>query len=164
MSLRPRLAAALLALGLAAATLPGCSPQLAPEVGYTLIDGRKEQLSALRGKVVLVNFWATSCASCVKEMPDLAATYGKYAARGYDTVAVAMAYDPPAYVLSFAKSRALPFKVALDHDGELAKRFGDIQLTPTSVLIDRQGRIVKTYVGPPNFDELNKLVEKLLAA
>lgn len=164
MSFRPRLAAALLAAAASLTVLPACAPQQAPELGFTLLDGRQQPLGELRGKVVLVNFWATSCASCVAEMPDLAATHTQYAPRGYETVAVAMQYDPPAYVLKFAESRALPFKVALDLDGKAAQAFGDIRLTPTSLLIDKQGRIVKTYVGPPDFKELNALIEKLLAA
>lgn len=159
MSFRLPLIAAVLAGSLA---LGGCAPAAAPDVGFTLIDGRSERLAALRGQVVLVNFWATSCASCVKEMPDLVATYAKYRDRGFDTVAVAMQYDPPPFVLKFAETRALPFKVALDHDGQLARQFGDIQLTPTTLLIDRQGRVVKRYVGPPELGELQARVESLL--
>lgn len=157
--LRPFLAAAAMALPL---LLGACAPGAAPDAGFTLIDGRSERLNALRGRVVLVNFWATSCASCVKEMPDLVATYAKYKDRGFETIAVAMQYDPPPFVLKFAESRALPFKVALDHDGQLAKQFGDIQLTPTTLLIDREGRIVKRYVGPPELGELQARVESLL--
>ena len=62
----------------------------------------------------------------------------------------------------FAASRALPFKVALDGDGAIAKSFGDIRLTPTSFLIDRQGRIVKQYLGEPEWSELHSLLDKTL--
>src|SRR5688500_11714984 len=69
----------------------------APDAAYTLLDGSKGQVADLRGKVVLVNFWATSCTTCVHEMPQIVSTHEKYKARGYETLAVAMSYDPPAF-------------------------------------------------------------------
>jgi len=139
------------------------SHELAPSVGYTLLDGTKVNTEQLRGKVVLVNFWATSCTTCVHEMPQIVATHEKYKARGYDTLAVAMSYDPPAYVINFAETRKLPFSVAIDNTGQIARSFGDVRLTPTSVLINKRGEIVKRYVGEPDFAALHSLVEKLLA-
>ncbi|MDP9044935.1 MAG: TlpA family protein disulfide reductase [Pseudomonadota bacterium] len=135
----------------------------APDVGFTLLDGSTSSTGKLRGKVVLVNFWATDCTTCVKEMPEIVATHEKYRARGYETLAVAMRYDPPAYVINFAESRRLPFGVAIDNTGDIAKSFGQVQLTPTSVLINKRGEIVKRYVGEPDFVALHHLVEKLLA-
>ena len=135
----------------------------APQVRYTLLDGSTQASADLKGKVVLVNFWATNCATCVKEMPQMVQTYEKYRGRGLDLVAVAMNYDPPAYVASFAESRKLPFKVAIDNTGAIAQSFGDVRLTPTTYLIDKRGRIVKRYVGEPDFAALHQLVEQLLA-
>ena len=135
----------------------------APQVSYTLLDGQKLSTDTLKGQVVLVNFWATSCTTCVAEMPELMATHEKYKTRGYQTVAVAMAYDPPAYVANFAQTRKLPFGVAIDNSGAIAKGFGDIKLTPTTFLINKRGEIVKRYVGAPDFEALHTLVEKLLA-
>ena len=135
----------------------------APNVGYTLLDGHKSTLDQLRGKVVLVNFWATDCTACLHEMPQIVATHEKYKARGYDTLAVSMSFDAPASVIHFAETRKLPFGVAIDNTGEIAKRFGEVQLTPTSVLINKRGEIVKRYVGEPDFAALHQLVETLLA-
>ena len=135
----------------------------APNVAYTLLDGRKSTVEQMRGKVVLVNFWATSCTTCVHEMPQIVATHEKFKARGYQTLAVAMSYDVPAYVANFVQTRKLPFDVAIDSTGAIAKSFGDVQLTPTSVLINKRGEIVKRYVGEPDFAALHQLVEKLLA-
>ena len=81
----------------------------------------------------------------------------------FDTLAVAMSYDPPAYVVNYAETRKLPFGVAIDNTGAIAKSFGQVQLTPTSVLINKRGEIVKRYVGEPDFAALHQLVEKLLA-
>lgn len=145
--------------------LSGCAArESAPNVAYTLLDGRKAEFQSLRGKVVLVNFWATSCTTCVHEMPQIVATHEKFKAQGYDTLAVAMSYDPPAYVANFAESRGLPFGVAIDNTGDIAKRFGDVRLTPTSFLVDKQGGIVKRYVGAPDFTALHTLIADLLTA
>ena len=153
--------ATLCAIGLLGAACSG--RDAAPQFEYTLLDGSKSSTQAQRGKVLLVNFWATSCVTCVKEMPQIVATHRKYAARGFDTLAVAMSYDPPAYVANFAQSRQLPFGVVIDNTGAIANGFGDVRLTPTTYLIDKRGAIVKRYVGEPDFAELHALVEKLLA-
>jgi peroxiredoxin len=137
-------------------------PPAAPEVTFKAIDGTQATTSSLKGQYVMVNFWATSCVSCVAEMPKLVETYNKFNARGYRTIAVAMAYDRPDYVLNFAKTRNLPFTVALDVDGSVAKQFGDVKITPTNILLDDQGQIVKRWVGAPDFQELAELLDKKL--
>lgn len=156
-------ALAALLLGCAGATAVALARRdAAPVVGYTLLDGSQHRSDALHGKVVLVNFWATSCTVCVKEMPALMATYRRFQERGFETLAVSMSYDPPAYVVNYAQSRELPFPVAIDNTGEIARRFGDVQLTPTTFVINRRGQIVKRYVGAPDFAELNSLLDRLL--
>ncbi|SCC91606.1 putative thioredoxin [Thiomonas sp. X19] len=138
----------------------------APEVSYTLLDGKTLTSQNLLGKVVLVNFWATSCTTCVSEMPHMVQTYDQFAPKGFELVAVSMNYDRPDYVKTFATAGplgALPFPVAMDTSGNIAKAFHDVRLTPTSFLIDKSGHIVKQYVGPPNFAELHGLISRLLA-
>ena len=149
-------------LGLAL-SLWGCAAERAPESSFVLLDGSSLSTKQLQGKVSLVNFWATSCTSCVAEMPDLMATHEKFKARGFDTVAVAMSYDPPSYVVNFAQSRQLPFKVAIDNTGAVARAWGDVKLTPTTFLVNKRGQIVKRFVGTPDFVELHQLIDKLLA-
>ena len=141
----------------------GCSSsEPAPPSTFVLLDGSKSTTADLKGKVTLVNFWATTCVSCVKEMPQLAATYDKFKSRGFETVAVAMSYDPPSYVVSFAQSRQLPFMVAIDNTGEVARAWGDIKITPTTFIVNKNGQIVKRYIGEPDFDALHQLLDKLL--
>ena len=152
--------AALLCIAMA---LSGCGQERAPASSFVLLDGSKLSTAELQGKVTLINFWATSCTSCVAEMPELVATYNKYKDKGYETLAVAMSYDPPAYVVNFAESRKLPFKVAIDNTGANAQAWGDVKLTPTTYLLNKRGEIVKRYVGAPDFAELHRLIEKLLA-
>ena len=160
---RRTLAALALASSAALAGLTGCARETAPAVDYVLLDGSQVSSQQWAGKVMLVNFWATSCATCVKEMPDIVATHQKFKARGYDTLAVAMSYDPPAFVARFAETRKLPFGVAIDNTGAVAQAFGPVQMTPTTLLINKRGEIVKRYVGEPDFAALHGLIEKLLA-
>ena len=155
--------ASMLALG-SLVTLSACGgAQTAPESTFVLLNGSKQSTADMKGKVTLVNFWATSCVTCVAEMPKIISTYDKYKSRGYDTMAVAMSYDPPSYVVNFAETRQLPFKVAIDNTGAVAKAWGDVQLTPTTYIVNKRGEIVKRYVGEPDFAALHQLIEKLLA-
>ncbi|MCE4558212.1 TlpA family protein disulfide reductase [Roseateles cellulosilyticus] len=151
------------ALALSASLLAGCARDRAPAVDYVLLNGQKASSQQWTGKVMLVNFWATSCATCVKEMPQVIATHNKFKGRGFDTVAVAMSYDPPAFVAKFAETRQLPFGVAIDNTGAVANAFGQVQMTPTTFLINKRGEIVKRYVGEPDFAALHGLIEQLLA-
>ncbi|MFZ6711548.1 TlpA family protein disulfide reductase [Undibacterium sp. TC9W] len=156
-------AAALIALAIAFfMTYKAKTPM--PEVSFTNLKGEKISTQSLRGKVVMVNFWATSCATCVAEMPKMIETYNKYNKQGLEFVAVAMSYDAPNYVINYAESRKLPFHVSLDPQGKLAQSFGDVKLTPTTYVIDKQGNILKRYVGEPSFSELHTLLEQALAA
>ncbi|MGB9990494.1 peroxiredoxin family protein [Massilia sp. SM-13] len=134
----------------------------APEVTFVGIKGERIAPADLKGKVVMVNFWATSCTTCVAEMPEMVNTYNKYKSQGLEFVAVAMKYDAPNYVVNFAETRQLPFKVALDVTGEAAKAYGDVAMTPTTFVIDKDGKIIKRYVGKPEFAALHKLLEKAL--
>lgn len=157
------LASFLVAAALGLAFFVFTTPAKAPDTSFVLLDGSRVKTSDLRGKVVLVNFWATSCTTCVAEMPSLVATHRKFQARGFETIAVAMQYDPPSYVLNFAQSRKLPFMVAIDNTGALATAWDDVRLTPTTYVLDKQGAIVKRFVGTPDFSALDRLLESLLA-
>jgi peroxiredoxin len=151
------------AVAAAAAVFVAGGASAAPDSTFVLLDGSKKTTADLKGKVTLVNFWATSCVTCVAEMPKMVSTFDKYHPRGYEHLAVAMSYDPPSYVVNYAQTRKLPFNVAIDNTGAVAKAWGEVQLTPTSYVVNKKGEIVKRYVGEPDFAELHQLIEKLLA-
>lgn len=153
---------AVLAAGAGAGLLGCSSSNAAPLSRFVLLDGSTVTTSDLQGKVMLVNFWATTCVSCVKEMPALVDTYQRFKDRGFETIAVAMSYDPPDWVANFASTRQLPFKVALDNTGEIARDWGEVRMTPTTYLVDRRGRIVKRYLGEPDFAAVHQLIDRLL--
>ena len=134
----------------------------APEVTFNALTGEPFATSELRGKVVVVNFWATWCPDCIKEMPKLVDTHRKFAARGYETIAVAVRQDKPEDVARYNAKHALPFRIALDRSGEVAREFGNVRLTPTTIVIDKKGKIVRKYVGEPDWAEFHQLVEREL--
>lgn len=160
--LKPALAAALIAALSLTAYVTLNQRTSAPELTFLSIKGDRISPESLRGKVVMVNFWATSCATCVAEMPKMVETYNKYKAQGLEFVAVAMKDDPPNYVINYAETRQLPFKVALDVGGDAARAYGNVAMTPTTFVIGKDGKILKRYVGEPEFDALHKLLEKAL--
>jgi len=135
----------------------------APAATFTTLDGRSIVLDEMRGKIVLVNVWATSCPGCIKKMPDMIETYNQYQGRGFEIVAVAMSYDPPNYVQNFVQTRQLPFPVVLDADGEHARPFGNVQLTPTTFIIGKDGRILEHKLGEFDFAKLKALLDRELS-
>lgn len=134
-----------------------------PEVNFIGLKGEQFAMSSLKGKVVLVNFWATSCSVCVAEMPKMVQTYEKYRDQGLETVAVAMSYDPPDRVFVYAQQNKLPFRVTLDIFGKAMDAFGGIRGTPTTFLVDRSGKIVQRFEGEPDFGRLGALIERELS-
>lgn len=135
----------------------------APAATFTTLEGKQISLNDLRGQFVLVNFWATSCPGCIKKMPDMIETYNQYKGRGFEVIAVAMSYDPPNYVSSFVNTRQLPFPVVLDVNGEHARVFGNVQITPTTFLIGKDGSILEHKLGDFDFVKLKALLDKELS-
>jgi len=166
--MRPRRVALLAAVvGVALIAIALLLPQKqrnAPEISFVPLRGAPSSMQDLRGKVVLVNFWATTCTICAAELPDMIATYQTYAPQGFEMVAVAMSYDPAWLVAEYATQKRLPFKVALDIQGELERAFGGIEGTPTSSLISKRGEILEKIVGRPDFERLRRRIERELAA
>ena len=161
--IKPAIACAVI-LALAAGGYASMHSQPAvPAVTFINLKGDKITSDSLRGRVFMVNFWATDCATCIKEMPQMIDTYNKFKGQGLEFVAVAMKYDPPNYVLNFAETRKLPFQVALDSGGDIAKSFGEVKLTPTTFVVDKNGKIIKRYVGEPDFAALHELLQKAIA-
>lgn len=133
-----------------------------PPVTFVSLQGQKITTASLKGRVAMVVFWASDCQPCLREMPALAELYRRYHARGLDLIAVAMQYDPPNYVLAYVRQNPPPFTVALDPLGRLAQAFGNVQVTPTTVVISRRGRIVEQFEGEADFPVLRRLLESEL--
>ncbi len=113
------------------------------ELTFTAADGRKVDLSKLRGKVVLLDFWATWCPPCVEEVPSLVETYGKFKSQGFEIVGISLDSDKGA-LMKFTKENKMTWPQFFDGkgwDSELAQRF-KIQSVPTMWLLDREGKLL----------------------
>ncbi|MFK7889314.1 MAG: TlpA disulfide reductase family protein [Granulosicoccus sp.] len=146
--------------------MAGCQSQPALEeriqgLVFKTLTGERIELSETSGPL-LVNFWSTDCVVCIREMPDLTALYEEYRDDGFELIAVAMPYDAPNRVLELAEERELPFPVALDLDGEAVERFASVKGTPTSYLLDGNGKLVERYIGADHIDQLKRTLKKLL--
>ncbi len=134
----------------------------APDVTFTTITGKKISMNSLKGKVVLVSFWATDCRVCVKEMPELINIYKAFQPKGFEVIAVSMPYDPPAQLMNYVTQKALPFPVMHDSFAEISQKFGGINATPTAFIFDKQGKRLQYTVGALDFNKLTKLLNKEL--
>lgn len=151
--------------GMAIASLSGCdTAQALPDFGYTLLDGSRHDSRSLRGKVVWINFWSTTCAVCLRELPQWASTYERLRHRGFETLGVTLKDDAPARVSQVAQDRRLPFGVVIDNTGVIEDAFGKVRFTPTHVLVDRRGVIVARTSGATDHAAFQSRIESLLAA
>lgn len=135
----------------------------APDVTFNTIDGKQISMASLKDKVVIVNFWATDCPGCIKEMPDLIKTYHQYQSQGLEIIAVAMPHDDISQIKNYSKSQNLPFPVTYDQSAEMTELFGKVRLTPTAFIYNKQGDLLQRTMGELNFLELKQLLNKELS-
>ncbi|MSP99391.1 MAG: TlpA family protein disulfide reductase [Methylotenera sp.] len=133
-----------------------------PHVVFTTLSGKKIAAADLKSKVLLVNFWATDCLSCIKEMPELVRIYNAYHAQGLELIAIAMPDDPPAQVLNYVTKKEIPFPVMHDGLSEMVEKFGGVNLTPTLFIYDKQGKLLQRSVGALDFVKLDQLLSAAL--
>ena len=140
------------------------SPTRLPDLHFSSIKGEQLSLQQLRGKPVLVTFWATSCPSCIKDMAHLMTLYQRYHLQGLEIIAIAMPYDPPNYVVEMSKAKALPYPVVLDVHGDYVQAFGKVSLTPNSFLIAPDGQVALHQLGLLDMAQMQTLLEAFLPA
>lgn len=142
-----------------------------PNVTFKGLDGKSIPIASLKGKVVLLNFWATWCEPCVTEIPWLIEFQKKYGPSGFTVLGVAMDDEGKSAVVPFVEkkqfsvdgsSMTMNYPIALGDD-DLASKFGGIVGLPTSWLITRDGKVVKQIMGLANHDDLSKTIQSLLA-
>lgn len=137
--------------------------QPAPAVAMKILtSGHQLELAKLRGRPVLVTFWATSCPGCIKEMPHLIELYNELNPKGLEILGIAMNYDRPDNVLAMLKSKQVPYPIVWDGDSKLAAAFGSVSLTPTSFLINPDGQIVSQTIGELDMSLLHARILTML--
>jgi len=134
----------------------------APEINFTLINGARLSLKSLRGRPVLIFFWATTCTICIAKIPEINALYRQLNPEGLEIIAVAMPYDPPTHVASMAATMKMPYPVALDINAEVVRAFGDVVATPTTFLIGPEGNIIWRKLGKFDVGRLETHIQELI--
>jgi peroxiredoxin len=145
--------------------LRGRSPEIAPDFALTDLSGQAVRLSAYRGRVVLVNLWATWCPPCRDEMPSMERLHQTLKDRGFVLLAVSQDDGGAAVVKPFVEQMKVTFSVLVDPDGEVGRKYG-VWGYPESFLVDREGRIVERVIGPRDWASAVQVarIEALLAA
>jgi peroxiredoxin len=138
--------------------------QYAPDVNFKIVDGRTLSLHHLKGRPVLVVFWATSCASCIRELPHLIKLYDELAPDGLEIIGVAMAYDPPNQVMEMRRRKQIPYPIALDVEAKVAAAFGDVHLTPMTFLIAPNGKVALQKTGILEMTDIRQKIQSMLPA
>ena len=134
----------------------------APDIKLTITDGSIIDLQQLRGKPVLITFWATSCKGCIREMPHLIALYDELSDDGLEIIGIAMPDDPPNQVVKMISERKIPYPIAIDIEGNAVLAFGGVIVTPTSFLIAPDGTIAKHKIGEMDIHELRSTIISML--
>ncbi|EFG30918.1 TlpA family protein disulfide reductase [Simonsiella muelleri] len=154
---------ALIVVGLVSLIVLDDSHATAPTFSAKNLQGQTWDNQRLQNKVTLINFWFPSCPGCVTEMPKLIKMAQDYQGKDFQILAVAVPYDPLPTVHEYAKQHALPFDVIFDEQKNITSSFAKKDLYPTSVLVNKRGEVLKTFVGEPNFNELYQTVDLELA-
>ena len=141
---------------------PQKTPQIAPNFTRTSLEGKPIRLSSYRGKLVLLNFWATWCGPCIAEIPRFSSWQTQYGPQGFQVIGVSMD-DDSAPVLKTVRKYQLTYPVVMgdEHLGEL---YGGVLGLPVSYLISPEGKILARYQGETDLDKLEKRIATLLAA
>jgi peroxiredoxin len=136
--------------------------KVADDFTLKTLDGGSFRLADQRGKVVLVNFWATWCPPCLEEMPAMQRLWARHKDAGFVLVAVALDADPKK-VPPFVTAHGLSFTIALDPKMESADKYG-VRALPSSFVVDRAGTLTGLALGPRHWDAPNahRLVEAML--
>ena len=142
---------------------PYSGPQDLPDIVLDDLEGKRHRLSSYRGKVVLINFWATWCPPCVKEIPSLAELNETMAEAGFRLLAINVGEAEEA-ITRFLRDKPSGFPVLLDRDGEALKSW-KVYAYPSNYLLDRQGRVRYAYYGALDWmaPEVVAVIEKLVA-
>jgi thiol-disulfide isomerase/thioredoxin len=134
-----------------------------PEYSAMFLDGTKFEVESRRGKVVLLNLWATWCGPCREEIPELQEIHNRYAPKNFEVIGVSVDESGIESVREFVRDHEMTYPVVLDAESKLANLF-QTSMIPTSVVLDRNGRIVWKKVGAilPGDQELKKAIEDAL--
>lgn len=164
--------AGLLVLARFRQALPGAAParnpvasspgHSAPDFDLTDLQGNEVKLSDLRGKAVVLNFWASWCAPCKEEIPWFVEMQKRYGSQGLQIVGVSMDDGDPKEVVKFAAENAINYPVVFGVE-KVADEYGGIDYLPTTFYIDRNGVVLDRVYGQPERDEIEQKIKRAIA-
>ncbi|MFH0989485.1 MAG: TlpA disulfide reductase family protein [bacterium] len=137
------------------------SKPMAPDFSLKTSDGKVIQLDQYKGKVVVVNFWATWCPPCRQEIPGFLKVYKSYRSKGLEIIGIALDQEGWEVVTPFVKKQKLTYPVVIGTQ-DVVRKFGGIQSIPTTFLVDKSGTVVKRQVGYWDEQEFETAVKALL--
>jgi len=140
---------------------PGQPGSPAPSIALPTLGGGTTSVADLRGKVVVVEFWATWCPPCCAALANLAGLHRAYAARGLAVLGIALDREGAKVVEPFVREERIPFPIVLG-DPAIRAAFGGIESIPTTFLVDREGKVVKKLVGYHPYEEIEGELSLLL--
>lgn len=150
--------------GASADLTPPAKRRPAPAFSVTDLTGKPFKLSAKRGSVVLVNYFATWCPPCREELPDLVALARDKEAQGLVTLGISQDEGGPSVVVPFVREHSINYPVALETAPDMPPTPGfDVPALPTTVLVDKQGRVASVITGRVDIRAVRASVDKLLA-
>ena len=141
---------------------PKQQARVAPDFELKSLDGKTAKLSDYRGKIVLLNFWATWCAPCRVEMPALMDLYDKYHAQGLEIIGVSMDDGGQERVAKFVNEIKINYPILLG-DSSAADNYGGLRFLPQTFFIARDGKIARTVIGMRSKKDFETTIEQLLA-
>jgi len=127
------------------------------------LSGKKVRLSDFKGKVVILDFWATWCGPCRAEIPEFVKLQSKYKDKGLAIVGLSLDSDGESVVAPFARKHDINYTMLLANDGT-ARLYGGVNAIPTTFILDRQGRIVKKFIGVMPRETFEQAIQPLLAS
>lgn len=142
--------------------LPPEFPRPAPNFSVTGLNGETVALESYRGKIVLLDFWATWCKPCVHTMPSLQKLHDQFSTSNFSVLGVSIDEQGEKKVRAFVKKHRLTYPIFLDAKTNPAWETYKVKVIPAMFLIDASGQIVQQWTGEPDFKEVERIVENLL--